>query len=154
MNSSRELNKVTSEKKALSSSCGSKKNEVNLGRVKLGLGSGKATSRGDHSNKSKVSGCGEQRKKISSNSNKKDFQEKKDKEQSGFKNIKKKIISGAGQEKENGKGIDQPKQPLNNTQTIKPKTSNTSTPRDQFNGFAGKSQKTETDEKPKSIKKQ
>jgi hypothetical protein len=157
MNSSREHLKISADKKLLSSSCSSKKNEISMGRKKPTAVGGK-TSRQEHSNKSKVS-TGEPRKKVTSTSSRKEdpltmHPERREKE-GGFKNIKRKVIGSTVNDKENGREIASSKKEINFSHTLKPKGMNVSTPRDNTSSACSKGefQKTEGDEKSRSMKK-
>lgn len=131
MNSSRDHLKGSADKKLLSSSCSSKKNETSMGRKKS-TAIGAKTSRQEHSNKSKVSNV-EPRKKVTSASSRKDdgltsHPERKEKE-TGFKNIKRKVIGSGINDKENGREGVSTKKEMSLGQTLKPKGINISTPR-------------------------
>lgn len=154
----------------MSSSSSKKANDIIMGRKKT-TAIGANTSRQEHSNKSKLSNP-DVRKKIASASSKKETtstlqpKEKKEKE-SGFKNIKKKVIGAPTtvNDKENGKQNAHSKKDLTSSvtskpATLKPKGLNSTTPRTNNSSvFSGKSiyQKTEGDEKakdkPRSVNK-
>lgn len=160
MNSSRENLKVSNEKKNLSSSSSKKAGEISMGRKKT-TAVGVKTLRQDHSNKSKVSDTGP-RKKVTSTSGKKDIvggvqpTKQKEPKEVGFKNIKKKVIGTPGliNDKENGKQNTQSKKEIEQSAALKPKGLNTSTPRTNSSVFTKSvHQKTEGDEKPRSVKK-
>lgn len=155
MNSSRENIKVSADKKLLSSSCSSSKKEISMGRKKPNPLDSKP-QRQEHSNKSKVSACDPRKKVTSANSRKGEpvsSQPDRKNKEGGFKNIKRKVIGSAANDKENGK--ERPtKKETNFEQTLKPKGMNISTPRGNSSA-CGKYdyQKTEGDEKSKSMKK-